>query len=44
MSGTALAASGGRIKLSVLVAMERSVAEAEAMLTTSGGNLRRALE
>jgi hypothetical protein len=28
----------------VLVAMGRSVAEAEAMLMASGGNLRRALE
>jgi hypothetical protein len=33
MSGTALAASGGRIKLAVLVAMGRSIAEAETMLT-----------
>jgi hypothetical protein len=33
MSGTALAASGGRIKLAGLVAMRRIIAEAEAMLT-----------
>ena len=40
-AAAALAASGGRIKPAVLVAMGRS--EAEAMLAASGGNLRRAL-
>ena len=39
----ALAASGGRIKPAVLVAMGRSRGDAEAMLGANGGNLRRAL-
>jgi N-acetylmuramic acid 6-phosphate etherase len=43
-AAAALAASGGRIKPAVLLAMGRSVEEAEAMLAASGGNLRRALE
>jgi N-acetylmuramic acid 6-phosphate etherase len=42
-AAAALAASGGRIKLAVLVAMGRSVGEAEVVLAASGGNLRRAL-
>jgi hypothetical protein len=36
-------AGGGRIKPAVLVARGRSVADAEALLAASGGNLRRAL-
>jgi N-acetylmuramic acid 6-phosphate etherase len=43
-AAAALAASGGKIKLAVLVAMGRGLADAEAMLAASGGNLRRALE
>jgi N-acetylmuramic acid 6-phosphate etherase len=42
-AAAALAASGGRIKAAVLVAMGRSAQEAEALLAASGGNLRRAL-
>jgi N-acetylmuramic acid 6-phosphate etherase len=42
-AAAALAASGGRIKPAVLLAMGRSVEEAEAMLAASGGNLRRVL-
>jgi N-acetylmuramic acid 6-phosphate etherase len=43
-AAAALAASGGRIKVAVLVALGRSVEEAEAVLVGSGGNLRRAVE
>ncbi len=42
-AAAALDAGGGRIKLAVLVAMGRSVAEAEAMLAASSGSLRKAL-
>jgi N-acetylmuramic acid 6-phosphate etherase len=42
-AAAALAASGGRIKLAVLMAMGRSIGEAEAVLAASGGNLRLAL-
>jgi N-acetylmuramic acid 6-phosphate etherase len=42
-AAAALAASGGRIKPAVLVAMGRTVEEAEALLAANGGNLRRAL-
>ncbi len=42
-AAVALAASGGRIKAAVLVAMGKSAEEAEALLGASGGNLRRAL-
>jgi N-acetylmuramic acid 6-phosphate etherase len=43
-AAAALAASGGRIKAAVLVAMGTSAEKAEALLDASGGNLRRALE
>ncbi len=42
-AAAALAASSGRIKPAVLVAMGRSLGDAEAMLGANGGNLRQAL-
>ena len=42
-AAVALAAGGGRIKPAVLVAMGRSLEEADALLAANGGNLRRAL-
>lgn len=42
-AAAALAASGGQIKAAVLVALGRSVDEADALLAAHGGNLRRVI-